>query len=575
MAVKHFGELTFDQKSSRWKMTDVQPHVCIKLKSIFPKIPKTSVAPFWFPDTLEMCTDLGWFIMRYPLKISPRDFNHLIDSKQLFDQIASEMERILMPDYKPHPISLRDGHVARDYQLKAAFLHDKTKRLLLGDDLGLGKTLSAILTFLNAGTLPAVVVVQTHLTRQWQGEIEKFTNLRTHIIKGTKPYNLPVADVYIMKYSCLAGWVDIFGQNIFRSVVFDEVQELRHSNSNKYQAAKVLAVNTEYCLGMSATPVYNYADEIYHILNLIKDGCLGPYPDFLREWSTARFPKVIISDPKALGTYLRDNYLFLRRTREEVGRELPMINKIVHVVGYDDNEVKKVDALATQLAMKIVSGSFMERGMAARELDLLVRQKTGVSKAREVAEYVKILVSNGEPIVLAGWHRDVYDIWKEHLKEFNPVFYTGTESEAQKEKAKQAFVNGDTDLFIISLRSGIGLDGLQKRCRTVVIGELDWSPQVHNQLIGRVDRDGQKEQVTAIFLVSEYGSDPVIIDLLGLKSSQAHGIINPLTAPVQTVTDESRIRKLAEQFLKKANLGLFQPPLEDKAIGDVESGSPS
>lgn len=567
MAVKHFGELIYDNEASAWKMTNVQPHVCIKLKSIFPKVPKTSVAPFWFQDTMEICTDLAWFIMRYPLAISPRDFNHLVDNKQLFEQIAWEMESILLPDHKPHPISLKDGHAARDYQLKAAFLHDKTKRLLLGDDLGLGKTLSAILTFLNAGTLPAVVVVQTHLTRQWQSEIEKFTNLRTHIIKVTKPYNLPVADVYIMKYSCIAGWVDMFGGNIFRSVVFDEVQELRHSNSNKYHAAKVLASNVEHCLGMSATPVYNYADEIYHILNLIKDGCLGSYPDFIREWAKFTYPKVLIADPKALGTYLRDNYLFLRRTREEVGRQLPVINKIVHTVGYDDKEVKKVEAIATQLAMKIVSGSFMERGMAARELDLLVRQKTGVSKAREVAEYVKILVSNGEPVVLAGWHRDVYDIWKEHLKEFNPVFYTGTESEAQKQKAKESFVSGDTDLFIISLRSGIGLDGLQHRCRTVVFGELDWSPQVHNQVIGRVDRDGQADQVTAIFLVSEYGSDPVIIDLLGLKSSQAHGIINPLTAPVQTVTDESRIKKLAEQFLKKSQPRLFEPPLENDAIG--------
>jgi CO dehydrogenase/acetyl-CoA synthase gamma subunit (corrinoid Fe-S protein) len=126
--------------------------------------------------------------------------------------------------------------------------------------------------------------------------------------------------------------------------------------------------------------------------------------------------------------------------------------------------------------------------MASRDLDMLVRKATGVSKARGVAAYVKILLENNIPVILAGWHRDVYDIWLNELAEYKPVMYTGTESPAEKEKSKMAFVNGETNLFIISLRSGIGLDGLQQRCSTVVIGELDHSPKVHDQLIGRADR---------------------------------------------------------------------------------------
>jgi SNF2 family DNA or RNA helicase len=168
-----------------------------------------------------------------------------------------------------------------------------------------------------------------------------------------------------------------------------------------------------------------------------------------------------------------------------------------------------------------------------------------------VAQYVRILLENDEPVVLAGWHRDVYNIWLSELAEFNPVMYTGSETGPQKEKAKAAFVNGETNLFIISLRSGAGLDGLQKRCKTIVIGELDWSPKVHDQLIGRVDRDGQPEQVTAIFLVSDCGSDPVIINLLGLKASQSHGIVDPLTMPAEQYSDESRMKVLAQNYLNR------------------------
>jgi hypothetical protein len=144
-----------------------------------------------------------------------------------------------------------------------------------------------------------------------------------------------------------------------------------------------------------------------------------------------------------------------------------------------------------------------------------------------------------------------YDIWMRELKDYKPVLYTGSESPAQKEEAKRKFVSGETNLFIISLRSGIGLDGLQHRSNIVVIGELDWSPKVHDQLIGRLDREGQKEQVTAIYLVSDFGSDPLIVDMLGVKSSQSHNIINPLTAVEDQFSDESRLKLLAEKFLEK------------------------
>lgn len=531
-----------------WHIFNAEPHICIKLKAIFAKIPKGGTQPFKFLDSPETCQDLLWFLDRYPLAITPEDETYLTKQKQKHLKNINDLERIFTPDYIPKEIILKEGFKGREYQLRGAELYHKTKRLLCGDDLGLGKTLIAILSFLEPKTLPAVVVVQTHLTKQWQEQVEKFTNLTTHIIKGTKPYDLPPADVYIIKYSCLAGWSNFFETGFFKSAVFDEMQELRHDKTEKHNGGKALTDNVEFALGLTGTPIYNYGIEIYNILNLLKNGCLGNSDDFMREWTG--YGKVV-KQPEALGTYLRENFLFLRRTRAEVGRELPPVNKIIHTVGYDSKEAKRSEDIAKQLAIKVVSGSFVERGQAARELDIFLRQSTGVAKAHEVAQYVRILLDNNEPVLLAAWHRDVYDILMESLADHKPVLYTGSESPAQKEKSKNAFINGETNLMIISLRSGVGLDGLQSRCKFVVFAELDWSPQVHQQVIARADRDGQQEQVTAIFLVTEYGSDPVIIDMLGLKASQSHNIVDPLQAVTQQHSDESRIKVLAQNFLNK------------------------
>ena len=548
--MRTYGKLSYNVSLGEWQIESIEPHVAIKLKALFTKIPKWTVPPYPLKDSPEFCRELDWFFQRYPFEISDHDRHYLELQKTSHLQKMETLERYMAPGFVPRKFPLKLE--LREYQGIAVELFLKNRILLLGDAVGLGKSPTAIGALTEPTTLPALIVVQTHLPTQWKEQIQKFTDLSVHLLKGTRPYELPSAAVYITKYSLLAGWTDIYTTGIFKSAIFDEIQELRIQGSNKYEAGKILAQNVDYCLGLSATPIYNYGDEIYNIMNLLKEGCLGPSEDFMREW-TGYERKV--KNPKALGTYLRENYLFLRRTREDVGRELPPVNKIVHTVDYDQDAVTAVEEIAKKLAIAATTGSFIERGQAARELDIRVRHATGVSKAKYVAEYVKILLENGEKVLLAGWHRDVYDIWLKELAQYKPVLYTGTESPAEKEKSKAAFISteeGCAQVMMISLRSGIGLDGLQHCCSVVVFGELDWSPAVMEQVTGRLDRDGQENQVTAIYLVSDSGSDPLMIDLLGVKASQSRDIIDPL-AVGNTVqhSDESRLKLLAEQYLKK------------------------
>jgi SNF2 family DNA or RNA helicase len=104
----------------------------------------------------------------------------------------------------------------------------------------------------------------------------------------------------------------------------------------------------------------------------------------------------------------------------------------------------------------------------------------------------------------------------------------------------------------MSLRSGAGVDGLQGHCHIAVFGELDWSPGVHEQCIGRVHRDGQNDPCVAYFLIAEDGADPVIADVLGVKREQIEGVRNPNHALIERLdTGENNIRRLAREFLAK------------------------
>ena len=543
---KTYGTLA--KADDAWRMSDVPPHVAIRLKQLFPRIPKWQTGTFTFPDDTHHCADLSWFLMRYPMAMSLDDQISLDGGRQQFETDQAQLEAILRPDYKPpERTGLREGQVIRHYQAQAIDLTLARKSLLLGDDVGLGKTYSTAGLLLDKRTLPAAVVMETHLQRQWEEKITAFTTLTTHRIKGTKPYDLPPADIYLFKYSQLLGWIDTFEDGFFKTVAYDEIQQLRTGMaSGKGQAAKRLSDAAEYRLGLSATPIYNYGAEIWNIMQFLDDSVLGSWNDFQREWLTDERQ---VGDPEALGSFLREQNVMLRRTKRDVGQQVPPINTIVEQVEPDSSTLKSVEDLARQLALKTTTGTFMERGRAGRELDLLVRHATGVSKALNVARYARILLEAGVPVLLVGWHRDVYDIWLKELKEFAPAMYTGSESDAQKAESKRRFVEGESNLLIMSLRSGAGLDGLQYRCSTVIFGELDWSPKVHEQIIGRLDREGQEEFITAVYLNTDEGSDPPMVEVLGVKASQSSGIVDPGRQLEARHSDKSRIQALAEQFL--------------------------
>ena len=555
------------------------PHVAIKLRRVFGGVQRWGAGVFRISANPTTAYELEWFRRRHPLELvdCDREFRKLVRTET--NRLGS-IQEIDRPDYVPRAFEL--ALPPREYQRVAADLALRTGSLLIADELGLGKTVSSICALTAPGALPALVVTMTHLPRQWERELARFApSLRVHRIRRGRPYplNLPrfetdhtgarrrtepgMPDVLIVNYHKLDGWADALA-NIVRTVIFDEAQELRHSGTNKYGAASAIARAAALRIGLSATPIYNYGAEIYSVLDVIGPGSLGTRKEFYDEWCGGANPgsdqdarKVCVADPVALGTYLRESGLMIRRTRKDVGRELPALTVVRHAVDVDATRINEAVADVAELARRVLerTGTNFERMQAAGEIDYMMRQATGIGKAGAVIDFVRLLVEQGERVVLYGWHHEVYALWRSSLDKHGVSYamYTGEDSETAKAESVASFIDGRASVLIISLRAGAGLDGLQHVCRTVVIAELDWSPKVHEQNIGRVYRDGQKEPCVAYYLVADEGSDPVIADVLGLKEAQATGIIDPERAgePMLVGHADDHIRKLAEDVLRR------------------------
>ncbi len=545
--MRTYGHLAVE--GADYVLSGLDPHAIMQLKRLFPKVPKGQGGPFRFKATLEQAADLTWFFQRYPPSMTADVQARLNDGLDGYRARQALADHILNGDCAP-PLytDWRPGFGARPHQVTTIELLRMFGGVLCGDDTGLGKTFVGMGAAMLPGALPAIVVCDRHLQDQWREKVEQTTTLSAHCVTQTTPYEIPPCDVRIFGWTQILGWADAFALMGVGLVAFDEMQELRNgTNTQKGMAALQLVSQARYRLGLTATPIYNYGVEIYNIMGYLRADLLGSFGDFAREWA----PSGHITNPSALGAYMREQHAFTRHRKPG-----DRVNRIVQLVDHDAASLASIDDVARQLAETAATGSFVQRGEAMRQLDLRVRQQTGIAKAQYVADVVRLIVEGGEAVILAGWHREVYRIWMERLADLAPAMFTGSETKAEKARQKARFLAGETDVFILSLRSGRGVDGLQARCKFVVVGELDWSPQVHHQVIGRVDREGSivddtEDEITALYLVADDGSDPPMMEVNGLKASEAKGIVDPFDGAGEIKTDESRFRALVDRYLQK------------------------
>ncbi len=556
--VRTYGTLSYNRRSRCWTIKG-DPCVTELAKRLFPGCDGRGRGVARFTAHRRIIGDLNWLMLRYPLEIKATDRARWESALADAREYAVRRERALsMPETATPPAETFAGELLPFQKQGLGFLLS-TRRCLLADEMGLGKTVQALAFLATTAAYPAVLVVPPHLIRNWQREVERFLSpdgrLRVHVIRGLTPYALPEADVYIVHYLLLRGWKDVLPGLGFRTVIFDEMQELRRNGTGKYSAASLLSEACENCIGLSGTPIYNHGGEIWNVVNIIDFHFLGDWESFSREWCYG-YNSAIVAKPELLGDYLRSEGLMLRRLKRDVLAELAPKRRLVQEIDWDDALYRELmKPVAGQLRLLRSTDDPSRRALIEDAICQQQRQATGIAKAPFVCAFVRALLEGGEQVLLMAHHHAVMDIYKKELRAFRPKFITGRETDRQKDEAAQAFMEGKTDLLCVSLRSASGLNLQRATC--VVFGELDWSPAVHSQAEDRAHRIGQRDSLLCYYLVSPRGSDRDMQDALGLKVSQFVAIMGdrpqtPEDQFLQQSQARDRIRQLVERLAEES-----------------------
>ena len=495
------------------------------------------------PDSEESVKQIKLIMDRYPLEIL---------SKSAWQRkiVKTFTPKPTLPPVKHHLKKAKPGDQFRgkllNFQKEGLdFLLKSSGNALLADEMGLGKTVQT-LSYLSTEkqTFPVLVVAPLVTLNNWEREISKFVKKKSRngrlnesesatstIIRTGKSQELPVTDFYIINYELLFKRMKDLSKLNIKTIVCDEVHNLRSKTTQKYKAVKKLAAlpSMSYRIGLSGTPIYNRGSEIWPIVDILKPGLLGSFKEFCEYFCyvNEKGKAIVLENKRASLRNELQKHVMLRRKKSDVLKELKDKVRYKEVIDADtDYYFEELGKIWTKLEeeQKDAETAFDKSASYQRAIQS-ERQIAGLAKLPHVINFVKNIMEIEESVVVFCHHKVIHKLLNESLAEFSPVTIIGGQSDNVRQSQIDKFQKGESKLMIAGLRAGnVGIN--LTRAKYVIFAELDWSPAIHRQAEDRLHRIGQKNTVFAYYLIGNGTLDDHVANVLVDKSYEIDTIMD-------------------------------------------------
>jgi len=459
----------------------------------------------------------------------------------------------------------------RDYQ-KAGFqwmqfLAGHGLHGILADDMGLGKTLQTLAHLMaektsgRSGGRPSLVIAPTSVVPNWRAEAIKFApGLRVLVLNGAdrKKYyrSIPYADLVITSFALLQRDIEKLLGFQYHMVVLDEAQYIKNPRAKVAQAACRIVARHRLCL--SGTPIENHLGELWSLMHFLIPGFLGTEEGFNKN-----FRKPIEEEGDVEKNALlkkRIAPLVLRRTKDQVAKELPPKTEMVHLVELHSDQKDLYETVRATMD-KRVREAIAARGIEQSQivfLDALLKLRqiccdprllpedfaAGVRKSAKLdflKELLETLVEEGRKILIFSQFTTMLGLIEDHLVKTKVPYLKLTGGSKDRGKLVEQFQSGKYPVFLISLKAGgTGLN--LTAADTVIHYDPWWNPAAEAQATDRAYRIGQDKPVFVHKLLCQETVEERIHRLQLEKAKLADGLL--ADADVVRKLDATMIRQL-------------------------------
>ena len=438
-----------------------------------------------------------------------------------------------------------------DYQNEAVEFAKKHPKSALWLGLGLGKSCCALTTISDLmddfHVKKTLVVAPLRVAKKvWSDEVKKWEHthhLRVSTVVGTQRQRVAAlktdADIYVINVENLIWLENIIGRGKFRwdMLVLDEASMFKNRDTKRFKVARRFSMLASRIIELTATPSSNGYQNLWSQFYLLDGGQrLGLTVTAFRQ----RYFVAVDRDgyklaPKkgaeaAIQHLIRDITLSMK-TRDHLHTMPPLLpptdvridlspkdaeayKKFERdaVLEVADGEIEAVNAMA--LATKLAQ--FSNGHIYDEEKNVHVVHDAKIQALSELVDE-----AGDDPVVIAYAYKSDRD---RLLAAFPDATVLGKDL-----SVIDRWQRGEISKLLVHPASAAhGIDGLQHAGNIIIWYGLTWSLELYEQLVGRLDRQGQTRAVRTYRLICNGTVDEDFIASLNHKSSNQQALLDAM-----------------------------------------------
>jgi SWI/SNF-related matrix-associated actin-dependent regulator 1 of chromatin subfamily A len=397
------------------------------------------------------------------------------------------------------------------------------KSFLLADEMGLGKTIQAVGVAKVLG-LEAVVVAPASVVPSWQEKAQE-CGLAAEVFSYAKADRAKATG---------------------KMLIIDEAHYIKNKSAQRTKAVRRLVNEAEKVLALTGTPLLNRIEELANLLHNI--GIIKSASEFLNQYASCNLRSIRTkyrtiqkreyyltgAQARTVHKLLTTELPYLRRLKKDVALQLP--RKI------RTRLTLEVDAPQASATLRQVAAEFArKRGIDPKQFDTpealvefvfdsipqaaiaTARRLYAIAKATAAAQYIEdLLGSTDTPIVVFYHHEQVLSALQERV---SGLYIDGSVPQDRRAELVRDFQAGKHRVLYLSITAA-GLGITLTAADTAVFVEYDWVPANLLQAEDRINRIGQKSEVTYYhYLTTKDAVERLILDKIFEKVALAEAVL--------------------------------------------------
>ncbi|KAF9427836.1 hypothetical protein BGZ94_004051 [Podila epigama] len=493
------------------------------------------------------------------------------------------------------------GGTLKDYQMDGLnwlrYNHWKNVNSILADEMGLGKTIQMVAfvttLFHQLKAFPCLIVVPNSTLTNWVREFAKWApDLRVVPYYGGQSSRSVVRDyelfhrgtqdlkchVVVTTYEMIVNPVDsaLFRRNSWECLVVDEGQRLKNENSMLFVKLNELVIENRVLL--TGTPLQNNIRELFSLMNFLDPVKFADVTELEKKYEN--LDKTAVEELHGL---LKP--FFLRRTKDEVLKDLPPKSEVIVPVGMSalqkeiykgilarnhkllesitnrggtaSNRKASLHNILMELR-KCLNHPYLIEGVEPRYLNTAELVHKSLIEAGGKLELLHNMLpklkQNGHRVLIFSTMTRLLDILEDYLngERYNFVRLDGGTSSNDRQARIDKFNAPDSDVFVFLLSTRAGGVGVNlATADTIIIYDVDFNPKADMQALSRAHRIGQKNKVLVLKFMTRNSAEERIVQIGKKKMILDHLI-------VERMEDENLDPGDVESILKFGAKALFE-----------------